>query len=96
MAEIAAVSEDKQKKCRRANKTTRQLRVFVAKQSTIVKQVAAVNALLAAFREGRKCYKADTLNTKSNDTTTWKVTWKSIRDRYKRTQDQFDKEEDAN
>ena len=69
----------------------RQSRFATEEDLVIVRDVAATSAHLAAFGETRGIFQEAAGKVNANATMHEKVSWKSVCDRYKRIQDQFDR-----
>ena len=61
------------------------------KDLLLVREVAAASAHLAAVVETRAKSEQTAAGVNGNEIMKEKVTWKSVRDRYKRIQEKFDK-----
>ena len=79
-----------------ATRTGRHSRVTAEEDRVHLREVSAANAHVAAFGENGKRYGDAASNFNANPTVVQTVTWKSVRDRYKRLQEQFDKSYNAN
>lgn len=62
----------------------------------IVREVAAARAHIAGFGETRRKFENVAANVNENPSMNQKVTWKSVQDRYKRLQADFDKSDKRN
>ena len=79
-----------------ATKTGRHSRFTAEENLVLLREVSAANAHVAAFGENGKRYGDAASNFNANPTVAQTVTWKSVRDRYKRPKEQFDKRDNAN
>ena len=73
------------------SKAGRQSRFSTAQYLVIVREFAAAGGHLAAFGETRGKFKEAESKVSENAAMHENVSWKTVRDRYKRIQDQFDK-----
>ena len=79
-----------------ATRTGRHSRYIAEEYLVLLREVSAANAHVAAFGENCKRYVDAASNFNANLSVVQTVTWKSVRDRYKRLQEQFDKSNNAN
>ena len=77
-------------------RTGRHSRFSAEEDLVLLREVSAANAHDAACGENGKRYGDAASNFNANLTVVQTVTWKSVRDRYKRVQEQFDKSDNAN
>ena len=79
-----------------AARTGRHSRFTAEEDLALLREVSAANAHVAAFGENGKRYGDAASNFNANPSVFQTVTWKSVRDRYKRLQEQFHKSDNAN
>ena len=77
------------------SKAGRQSRFSNEEDLILVREVAASSAHLAAFGETRATFGQAAAKVNENEAMKEKVTWKSVRDRYKKIQEKFDKRDNC-
>lgn len=79
-----------------ATRTGRYSRFTAEEDLVLLREVLAANAHVAAFGENGKQYGEAARKFNANHSVVQAVTWNSMRDSYKRLQEQFDKSDNAN
>ena len=79
-----------------ATRTGRHSRFTAEEDLVLLREVSAANAHVVAFGQNGTQYRDAASNFNENPSVVQTVTWKSVRDSYKRVQEQFDKSDNAN